>query len=84
MKHVNTLKKTVETFVQITTLNCDNCGKETCDHAEILIGGSFKGGWYHLTRTPRGTWFAELQRPNAWDFCGLKCLKEWVDKQELT
>ncbi len=75
-------KRTVEHFVPVNTTICDNCGKENCDHGQIMIGGSYIGGWYHLGRTPRSTGLNELRMQNSWDFCSLKCLKEWAEKQE--
>ena len=85
MKIETHTKKTVEQFITVNTTRCDNCKREVCDHGEMIIGGSYKGGWLHLSRTPQSTSLQELQKCNSFDFCSVKCLKEWIDKnKELT
>ena len=80
MRKTNHELREVTQTVTITTLTCNNCGKEVCDHGQVLIGGSFNGGWYNLARTPKSTALAELQRERNWDFCSAKCLREFVEK----
>lgn len=75
-------KQEIISRVEVKTFVCDNCGYEKTDNGDILIGGNHFGGWYHLNRELRGTMLAELQKPRSFDFCSLKCLKEWSAKQE--
>lgn len=82
MKEISHEQREIKHFVAINTTICDNCGKENCDHGEMMIGGSYIGGWYHLSRTPRSTGLSELQKQSSWDFCSEKCLNEFVGKIE--
>jgi len=81
MKSQSHIKRTIEQFVGANTTICDNCRKEVCDNGEMLIGGSYNGGFYHVGRVPRSTSLNELRRDNNWDFCSLKCLKVWLDNE---
>lgn len=83
MKIESHRKTTVETYVPINTLICDNCRKEITNNGEVSYGGSWAGGWYHLSKWLGSTQLEELQKIRNWDFCSIKCLQEFVQSLKI-
>jgi hypothetical protein len=83
MKTESHRKATIETYIPVNTLICDNCRQETTNNGEVSYGGNWAGGWYHLQREIRGTYIEELQKPSNWDFCSIKCLQEYTQSLNL-
>ena len=67
--------------MRISEAKCDNCGKSSRD-PEPRQCGYHPRRWYHLQYDglPPELLVHEDGR-HEWDFCSLKCLREWVTKQ---
>ena len=58
-------------------LICDSCGKEVSDGGGTWIGGHPHNGWLSVTRHGGDTTLESLKRKKHFDFCSVKCLKEY-------
>lgn len=66
-------------FINEKCYECDVCHKKVFDNGEMLIGGNQFKGFYHLTKENQSTMLDDLQEKRNWDFCSVKCLKEFIN-----
>jgi len=59
----------------MTRINCENCGK--------LIEDNKKVHFYKFTGIHFSDHLAYHNKKNNFNFCSTKCLREWLNRQEL-